>query len=120
MVKRQILIVDDQVGIRLLLTDVLENEGYQVEEATTGKQALEKLHKANFDLIILDYKIPVMDGAQVLREMEEENVEVPAILMSGLAENLGAEVSKFKLVKKMIAKPFNINEFVEEVRAIID
>ncbi|WP_156292006.1 response regulator [Oceanobacillus salinisoli] len=119
MSKNKILVVDDQMGIRLLLTDILENEGYEVQEATTGKQALDKIHKTNFDLIILDYKLPIMDGAEVLQKMEEDGVEVPALIMSGLTESIGAEAKKFPLVKKVIAKPFNVQELIQLVNKLV-
>lgn len=111
--------MDDQIGIRLLLKEVLKNEGYEIEEATTGKEAIEQINSKGFDLLILDYKLPIMDGTEVLKKLEKDNVEIPAIVMSGLIENIASEAKKFKLVKSIIAKPFNINEFVEKVRAII-
>ncbi|WP_068673830.1 response regulator [Oceanobacillus sp. Castelsardo] len=117
--KNKILVVDDQIGIRLLLKEVLKNEGYEIEEATTGKEALDQLNTTAFDLMILDYKLPIMDGTEVLEKLEKDNVEIPAIVMSGLVENIASEARKYKLVKSVIAKPFNINEFVEKVHAIV-
>ncbi|WP_085994019.1 response regulator [Oceanobacillus senegalensis] len=113
-----VLVVDDQAGIRLLLTDVLENEGYHVQEATTGKEALEKIHNVHFDMMILDYKLPIVDGAEVLQKMEKENIELPSIVMSGLAESISLELERYQNVKKILAKPFNVHEVLEEVKAI--
>lgn len=115
----KILIVDDQMGIRLLLKEILKNEGYEIEEATTGKEAIDQISVNSFDLMILDYKLPIMDGTEVLEKLEKDNVEIPAIVMSGLVENIASEAMKSKLVKSVIAKPFNINEFVEKVHAIV-
>ncbi len=115
----KILIVDDQMGIRLLLKEILKNEGYEIEEATTGKEAIDQISVNSFDLMILDYKLPIMDGTEVLEKLEKDNVEIPAIVMSGLVENIASEAMKSKLVKSVIAKPFNINEFVEKVHDIV-
>lgn len=115
---KKVLVVDDQIGIRLLLKDILENEGFQVEEASTGKEAIEKATSQTFDLIMLDYKLPLMDGEEVLKKLEEKNVETNAIIMSGLVENISDEVMECRYVKKILAKPFNINELVEDVKKI--
>lgn len=115
----KILIVDDQMGIRLLLKEILKNEGYEIEKATTGKEAIDQISVNSFDLMILDYKLPIMDGTEVLEKLEKDNVEIPAIVMSGLVENIASEAMKSKLVKSVIAKPFNINEFVEKVHDIV-
>ncbi|MFD1347881.1 response regulator [Oceanobacillus caeni] len=119
MSQSKILIVDDQMGIRLLLKEILKNEGYEIEEATTGKEAIDQISVNSFDLMILDYKLPIMDGTEVLEKLEKDNVEIPAIVMSGLVENIASEAMKSKLVKSVIAKPFNINEFVEKGHAIV-
>ncbi|MCR1835455.1 response regulator [Oceanobacillus caeni] len=119
MSQSKILIVDDQMGIRLLLKEILKNEGYEIEEATTGKEAIDRISVNSFDLMILDYKLPIMDGTEVLEKLEKDNVEIPAIVMSGLVENIASEAMKSKLVKSVIAKPFNINEFVEKVHDIV-
>lgn len=116
---KKILIVDDQIGIRLLLTDILANEGYEVEEASTGKEAIDKIKRQSFDLVILDYKLPILDGAQVLKQLEEAKIEIKAIIMSGLVENITEEALQYNSVKKVIAKPFNISEVIEEVKRII-
>lgn len=105
---KEILVVDDQPGIRMLLTDILTNEGYQVSAAKTGKEALDKVYLKAFDLIILDYKLPIIDGMQVVQQMEHDKMEVPIILMSGLTEELIKESKKYHMVKKVIAKPFNV------------
>ncbi|MED4475226.1 response regulator [Oceanobacillus caeni] len=119
MSQSKILIVDDQMGIRLLLKEILKNEGYEIEKATTGKEAIDQISVNSFDLMILDYKLPIMDGTEVLEKLEKDNVEIPAIVMSGLVENIASEAMKSKLVKSVIAKPFNINEFVEKVHDIV-
>ncbi|MGY0691165.1 response regulator [Virgibacillus sp. FSP13] len=118
--RREILIVDDQPGIRLLLQEVFTNEGYQVETANTGKEALEKLHSNTFDLIMLDYKLPIVDGAEVLQRLDKQGVTTPAILMSGLAEEVVKESQNFSMVREVIAKPFNIQDICSTVKILLD
>ena len=116
---KEILIVDDQPGIRLLLTDVLTSEGYEITTAQTGKEALEKLEEKQYSLIILDYKLPIIDGMEVLKKIEKWNITTPAIVMSGLAENIEQELHRYPTVKKLLAKPFNIQEIPILVKQII-
>nr|WP_281270234.1 response regulator [Oceanobacillus arenosus] len=113
------LVVDDQPGIRLLLTDILSSEGYQIMTAATGKEALDKIYSNTFDLIILDYNIPIIDGEKLLETIEKENVGVATIVISGLVEKIMDDVKQSKLVKGVIAKPFNISDFCAQVNAIL-
>lgn len=117
--EKEILIVDDQAGIRMLLTDILINEGYQVSTATTGKEALEKVYAHTYDLIILDYKLPIINGMKVLQQLEKDNKELPAILISGLVEVVKKESEKYNMIKKVIAKPFNVSDIQQTVNAIL-
>ncbi|MFD1852200.1 response regulator [Oceanobacillus bengalensis] len=114
-----ILVVDDQLGIRLLLTDILENEGYQVHTATNGKEALDQIHIKSYDLIILDYKLPIIDGAKVLQQLEVEKTQVPAIIMSGLAENIIGVKEEYTFVKAVIGKPFDVKVLCKQIKAIL-
>ncbi len=117
--EEEILVVDDQPGIRLLLTDILSDAGYNTTTASTGKEALDKLQEKPFALILLDYKLPVIDGVDVLKRIEKENLKLPAIVMSGLAEKIEEDMKSYPLVKELLAKPFNIQEIPAMVKRII-
>lgn len=108
--RKHILVVDDQPGIRFLLDEVFTNEGYQVTTANTGKEALDLVHTFTFDLIIMDYKLPIIDGVEVLGQMGEEKIATPVILMSGLVEEIKQEVYTNPALKHVLSKPFNIVE----------
>src|SRR5690625_536484 len=116
--QKEILIVDDQPGIRLLLTDVVESEGYRVITAETGKEALDKIYKHAFDLLILDYKLPVVNGIEVLTSLERENMMIPAILMSGMAEEMKHGAQALRSLMEVLAKPFDIKMVTEMVKSI--
>lgn len=117
--KKHILVVDDQPGIRFLLDEVFSNEGHQVTTASTGKEAIDQIHDRKFDLVMLDYKLPVMDGIQVVHQLEEEKIDLPAILMSGLVEEIIQEGESCSVVKHVLAKPFNIIEVCNIVNNIL-
>jgi CheY-like chemotaxis protein len=83
---KKILIVDDEEGIRFLYKEELEEEGFSVELANNGKEALEKLPLFRPDLVTLDIKMPVMDGIEALKRIREVDRQLPIILCSAYGE----------------------------------
>jgi CheY-like chemotaxis protein len=78
---KRVLVVDDEEGIRFLYKEELEDEGCDVVLASNGEEAIEVLDTdANIDLVLLDIKMPGMDGVEVLRRIKEKNKDVPVIL----------------------------------------
>ncbi|WP_164217713.1 response regulator [Virgibacillus sp. YIM 98842] len=116
---KEILIIDDQPGIRMLLTDVFENEGYKVTTAADGEEAIKKLYENRYDAVLVDYKLPIISGVEILRKLEQDNINVPIIVMSGLADEIEKELSEFQLVKEVLGKPFDIQQLVGNVKKII-
>ncbi|MEH7180707.1 response regulator [Neobacillus vireti] len=114
--KEKILIVDDQFGIRILLNEVFSKEGYQTFQAANGIQALDIVTKHDPDLVLLDMKIPGMDGIEILKRMKVIDPEIRVIIMTAYGEldmiqeakNLGA-ITHF-------AKPFDIDDIRAAVR----
>lgn len=118
--EKEILVVDDQPGIRLLLHDVFANEGYLVTTAETGKEALETIDNGSYDLVMLDYRLPVVDGIEVVQQLDRDDFTTPLIVMSGLAEDIAEELAAYSLVKKVLAKPFNIQEMCTFINKLLD
>lgn len=83
---RKILVVDDEESIRFLYKEELEEEGFIVECAKNGEEALEKLMIFKPDLISLDIKMPVMDGIEALKRIREKERHLPIILCSAYGE----------------------------------
>jgi len=86
--KGLVLVVDDNLINRTLLTTNLEEQGYQVEQAVNGVQALQKLAQQAFDVVLLDLLMPEMDGYQVLEKMKSDDAlrHIPVIVISSLEE----------------------------------
>ncbi len=115
---KKIFIVDDQDGIRMLLAEIFSNEGYHVSKASTGKEALERLTKETFHLLILDYKLPIIDGMEVVQTLEERGQTIPIVLISGLTEQIPSQhVSP--LICHIVPKPFDIQHLKKLVDAIL-
>ena len=83
---KKILVVGDEESIRFLYREELEEEGYIVECAKNGEEALEKLIVFKPDLISLDIKMPVMDGIEALKRIREKERKLPIILCSAYGE----------------------------------
>jgi CheY-like chemotaxis protein len=83
---KKILVVDDEESIRFLYKEELEEEGYIVECAQNGEEALERLSVFKPDLISLDIKMPVMDGIEALKRIREKERQLPIILCSAYGE----------------------------------
>jgi len=86
MKKARLLVVDDEENIRFLFKEELEEEGYEVDVASNGLEALDKIKHAAFDLVILDIKMPGMNGIEALNEIKNMNKDLPVILCSAYGE----------------------------------
>jgi len=82
----KILVVDDEEGIRNLYKEELEDEGFIVEAAKNGEEAIEKLRLFQPDLVTLDIKMPGMDGIETLKRIREQQRKLPIILCSAYNE----------------------------------
>lgn len=82
----KLLVVDDEENIRFLFKEELEEEGYEVEVASNGLEAIEKIKTSAYDLVILDIKMPGMNGIQALSEIKNMNKDLPVILCSAYGE----------------------------------
>jgi CheY-like chemotaxis protein len=83
---KRILVVDDEEGIRLLYKEELEEEGYEVDLAAAGTEAIEKLKRAKPDLVILDLKMPGMGGLEVLERIREQDKELPVVISTAYGD----------------------------------
>jgi two-component system response regulator (stage 0 sporulation protein F) len=114
--KEKILIVDDQFGIRILLNEVFQKEGYQTFQAANGIQALDILKKNNPDLVLLDMKIPGMDGIEILKRMKVIDPDIRVIIMTAYGELDMIQEAKDLGALTHFAKPFDIDDIRAAVR----
>ena len=113
----KILVVDDERNIRILLSEVLSHEGFEVTEAKDGQESLEKMEKYDFDLVITDVHMPRLDGIAMLHRMEEAGRREKVIIMTANPSEQTFLHSGMNRVITRLYKPFNIANFLNVVIA---
>jgi DNA-binding response OmpR family regulator len=113
-----ILVADDEKNIVQLARLYLGNEGFRVEEAANGKQALEKARSLNPDLIVLDIMMPEMDGLTVCKEIRKTS-NVPVIILTARDDDVDKIVGLEVGADDYVTKPFNPRELVARVKAVL-
>ena len=116
----RILIVDDEQSIRRALREILELEKYQVDEAVDGLDCLVKLKQNEYDAIILDIKMPKMDGMEALDKIQSLAVDTPIVMISGHATIDTAVEAVKKGAYDFISKPPDLNRLLITLRNAID
>lgn len=116
---KNVLIVDDQEGIRLLLQEVFKQEGYQTYLAADGYEALTMAKTHCPDCVLLDMKIPGMDGITILQELKMMYPQLPVVMMTAYGEVDAQETTEKLGAVKYFSKPFNIAEVKETVNKIL-
>ncbi|AGA70850.1 response regulator with CheY-like receiver, AAA-type ATPase, and DNA-binding domains [Desulfitobacterium dichloroeliminans LMG P-21439] len=114
-----ILVVDDQMGIRRLLFEAFKEEGHRVKMAENGNEALHLLEDFQPELIIMDMKMPEMNGIDTLKEIRMFNKEVQVIMMTAYGDLQTMERAQEQGVKCYISKPFDLFELRDYVRQIL-
>ncbi|MFO7929089.1 MAG: response regulator [Candidatus Humimicrobiaceae bacterium] len=115
---KKILIVDDEQNIRKTLKQCLANEGYDIDIAVNGEEALKKIKDDNFDLVLLDIKMPGMNGMEVLNKLRERKDSTNVVMMTayGTVER-AVEAMKLGAID-FLSKPFTPEEIRNLVKKI--
>ena len=113
-----LLIVDDEARIRNLIRKYATFEGYDVEEAANGMEAVEKCRQKNYDLVIMDVMMPELDGFSACREIRRKS-QVPMIMLSARGEEYD-RIHGFELgIDDYVVKPFSPRELMMRVSAVL-
>lgn len=116
----KVLIVDDQYGIRLLLYEVFSKEGYQTFSAANGKEAIDIVQKESPDIVLLDMKIPGMDGLEILKHIKKIIPDIKVIMMTAYGElDMLQEANSYGVITHF-TKPFDIEQLRNAVRDILN
>src|SRR5215217_6442359 len=112
----RILVIDDETGIREAIRMTLEYEGYKIDEARSGQEGLDKAAKVPYDAILLDIKMPVLDGIEVLENLKEQRIFSPVVMVSGHGDVHTAVECTKRGAFDFLEKPLNRDKLLLTVR----
>jgi DNA-binding NtrC family response regulator len=114
--KKRILVIDDDIGILRVFKSILEKQGYLVETAETGKEALEKIKNYTFNVYLIDVKLPDMEGTDLLLEMSKDRKTAIKIIVTGFSsEDVGKKAADYG-ADDFLVKPVKAEELIATVR----
>jgi CheY-like chemotaxis protein len=113
------LIAEDDEALRRMMVTLLRPFNLQVDEARDGLEAVERLRDHPYDVVIVDLMMPRVDGYSVIRYLEEKQPQARAIITSAVNDADLAPVARSNVVRGVLSKPFDIDEFSSSVREAI-
>ena len=115
----KILVVDDDDAIRAMVERVLRREKFEVDCARDGFEAIEKLTRNDYATVLLDLMMPRVDGHGVLQFLEHErNAPPPPVIVMSANLHSAAEATQSKPVRRILPKPFDIRDLINDVREL--
>ena len=116
---KRILLVEDEAGLVLTLTDCLLAEGYAVESARDGESGLQRAREESFDLLLLDVMLPRKNGFDVLRDLRQQGVMTPAILLTARGQVVDKILGLKLGADDYLTKPFDMGELLARLEAVL-
>ena len=113
-----ILIVEDDVNIASGLVQLMGLEGYKAQSAPDGQQGLDAYNKSNFDLLIIDIMMPVMDGYELCRKIRKVDSDIPIIFLSAKNSEIDKVVGLELGADDFISKPFGAREIIARIHVM--
>ena len=121
---KKVLIAEDSSVIQNLAKKILEFQNFEIHSVKNGQQVLDALEKEDFDIILLDINMPVMDGmecAKAVRGLKDAaKAKIPMIAITGNARNYSMEDFKEAGFDDMLAKPLNFDALVAQVKSLTE
>jgi two-component system alkaline phosphatase synthesis response regulator PhoP len=114
---KRLLLVEDEPGLVLTLTDRLTREGYAVDSSADGESGLERASSEGFDLVLLDVMLPRLGGFDVLRELRKRNIETPVIMLTARGQVVDKVVGLKLGADDYVTKPFEMVELLARIEA---
>lgn len=114
----RILIVEDEKDLAMILSELLEMEGYYTDISYDGEDGFDNALSGIYDLIILDVMLPKMDGIQVLSEIRKNNISIPVLMLTAKSEIEDKVCGLDNGADDYLTKPFNTKELLARIRAL--
>lgn len=117
---KKVLVVDDDAELRSTLSEILKGAGYHIDEAPSGKEAIEKITAKDFDIALLDLMMPKMSGIDVLKAIKKIKPKIKVIMITAFATVENAVDAIKKGASDYISKPFRIDDLLTTIRRVIE
>ena len=111
------LVVEDDPAIRKLVEKLLHRRGIAIDTAHDGKEAIAKIQRESYSIIVLDLMLPEANGFEVIAYMKTNGVGVPVVVVSAVSQQALKNLD-YDVVKLVISKPFDVHEFTEKIAAL--
>jgi DNA-binding NtrC family response regulator len=115
----KLLVVDDEDGLRTLLKSELDSHGYITDEADGGNMALEMLKKNQYNLVILDIRMPDLDGISVLQSIRSTNPQIKVIMLTGVGEMKLAQECVQLGAADFLTKPLELKNIIDCIERVM-
>lgn len=117
--KSSILVVDDEDALRSVLTNELTSEGYEVRNAGDGDEAITELQKVGYDLVLLDIKMPRVNGFEVLKFIKDQQPKTKVVMLTGFADLKNAIESKKLGADDFVSKPYDLVDLLTTIERVL-
>jgi two-component system response regulator PilR (NtrC family) len=117
--KNRLLVVDDEESLRTVLCSELVSEGFKVQNAGDGDEAIAILDKEEFDLVLLDIKMPRVNGFDVLKHVKEKHPETKVVMLTGFADLKNAIESKKLGAEDFVSKPYDLVDLLTTIERVL-
>lgn len=110
-----ILIVEDETGVRELLKQLLDLEGYHTTSVENGSEGVSMFQREHHDLVFTDFRMPGMSGAEVAKAIKTLSAQTPVVIVTGWDPDVFAEELRNSGVDRIVKKPFDMDEILDLV-----
>ncbi|MBN2981456.1 MULTISPECIES: response regulator [Cohnella] len=113
----KLLLAEDEAVLRMLICDTLEDDGHEIDVACDGEEALDKIRRSEYDLVILDYMMPKYSGLDVIRQVRQwpERKNVKILMLSAKSQNADRERTSAAGANDFMSKPFSPLELSRKI-----
>ncbi|MDH4071216.1 MAG: response regulator [Ignavibacteria bacterium] len=117
--KKRLLVVDDEDALRTVLCSELKSEGFAVQDASDGDEAIDILERDEFDLVLLDIKMPKVNGFDVLKHVKEKHPSTKVVMLTGFADLKNAIESKKLGAEDFVSKPYDLVDLLTTIERVL-
>jgi two-component system alkaline phosphatase synthesis response regulator PhoP len=117
--RRRILLVEDELGLRVTLGERLRNEGYEVDTAVDGETGFEKAVTGDFDALVLDIMLPGRKGLELCRQLREQGITTPIVMLTARTETVDKVLGLGLGADDYVVKPFETMELLARIQALL-